>query len=545
MSKVAHYLQEHLVGEVMTSSDARRYFSTDSSIFSIPPSIIVYPRSERDIRKTARFAWQLAERGRIIPITARGWGTDLTGAAIGDGIMLVFPAHMNRIIELEQKSGVVVVEPGLNYGRMQQTLQTHERFLPPYPTSIEYSSIGGAVANNAGGEKSLKYGMTGDYTKALRVVLSNGDVIETGRLTRRELNKKLGLSTFEGELYRAMDALLDEYKDQLGATIKDVTKNVAGYNVFDIRRKDGSFDLTPLFVGSQGTLGIVSEITLETEQFNPETVVFGAFFESVQAACDIIEPLRKAPQMPSAIEIVDGQLLKIVHELNPNQLGKLLPDQMPAAALIIEIDDPNDRHRKKTVKFIRQLLEKHASEYREEIEPSRQAELWKIRHASATLLSHSSNQMKPLPLIEDAVVPVTQLHELIAGVYRLFSAQRLDVAIWGHAGDGNIHVQPFLDIGQLGDRQRAFRLMDGFYEMVIELGGSTTGQHNDGRLRGPYLPKVYGSDIYDLFRKIKQVFDPHNILNPGVKVNVTTDSVKPLLRSGYSLEHLYQHMPRS
>jgi glycolate oxidase len=172
MSKVAHYLQEHLLGEVMTSVDARRYFSTDASIFTLAPSIIVYPRNENDVRKTSRFAWQLAERGRVIPITARGWGTDMSGGALGSGIMLVFPAHMNRIVELDQKTGVVVVEPGLNYGRLQQTLQTHERFLPPFPASIEFSTIGGAVANNAAGEKSVKYGVTREYVKSLRVVLA-------------------------------------------------------------------------------------------------------------------------------------------------------------------------------------------------------------------------------------------------------------------------------------------------------------------------------------------------------------------------------------
>jgi glycolate oxidase len=194
-------LQEHLLGEVMTSADARRFFATDNSVFAVTPSIIVYPRGENDVRKTTRFAWQLAERGRIIPITARGAGTDLSGGALGEGIVVVFPAHMNRILELDQKTGVVVVEPGLNYGRLQQTLQTHERFLPPYPASIEYSTLGGAVGNNASGEKSVKYGVTRDYVRALRVVLANGEVIETKRLTKRELGKKLGLTTFEGEIY--------------------------------------------------------------------------------------------------------------------------------------------------------------------------------------------------------------------------------------------------------------------------------------------------------------------------------------------------------
>ena len=182
MSKIAHYLQDHIIGEVMTSTDARRYFATDASIFQLAPAVIVYPRNENDVRKTARFTWQLAERGRIIPMTARGSGTDLTGAALSSGIMMVFPAHMNRILELDTKTNTVTVEPGINYGKLQQTLQTHGRFLPPYPASFEYSSIGGAVANNATGEKSIKYGDTRKYVKSLRVVLANGEIITTGRI---------------------------------------------------------------------------------------------------------------------------------------------------------------------------------------------------------------------------------------------------------------------------------------------------------------------------------------------------------------------------
>jgi FAD/FMN-containing dehydrogenase len=135
MSKVAHYLQEHLVGEVMTSTDARRYFATDSSILQLAPALIVYPRNENDIRKTCRFSWQLAERGRVIPITARGSGSGQAGASLGSGILLVFPAHMNRVLELDTKANTVTIEPGINYGKLQQTLHTHGRFLPPYPAT--------------------------------------------------------------------------------------------------------------------------------------------------------------------------------------------------------------------------------------------------------------------------------------------------------------------------------------------------------------------------------------------------------------------------
>ena len=128
MSKVAHYLQDHLVGEVMTAQDVRRYFSTDSSVFEVTPAIVVYPRNENDVRKTARFSWQLAERGRIVPITPRGLGTDQAGGSLGPGIMMVFPAHMNKLLELDPKTGSAVIEPGINYGKLQQTLHTHGRF---------------------------------------------------------------------------------------------------------------------------------------------------------------------------------------------------------------------------------------------------------------------------------------------------------------------------------------------------------------------------------------------------------------------------------
>lgn len=545
MSKVAHYLQEHLLGEVTESADARKFFSTDNSIFSVTPSVIVYPRNENDVRKAARFSWQLAERGRIIPITARGAGTDYSGGALGNGVMVVFPAHMNRIVQLDTKTGNIIVEPGLNYGRLQQTLHTHERFLPPYPASIEYSSIGGAVANNAGGEKSFKYGTTQEYVKSLRVVLANGEVITTERLSKRELSKKLGLSTFEGEIYRQLDALLEENKSTIESMRRPVTKNASGYNLADIKKPNGSFDLTPLFVGSQSTLGIISEVTLTTEAFNPETTLFMASFDSIESACESIQELRGLPDVPSAIEMVDGHLLSFVDRLNPNQLKGCIEQPFPKIVLFIEFDSNSERMRKKCAKRARNILSKLATNYQEETDYSKQSRMWKVRQASASLLSHSEKRLKAIPLIEDAVVPPANLVQLLKGAYELFSAAKLQIAVWGHAGDGNVHIHPFFDLSQLGDRQRAFRLYDEYYKLVIGLGGTTSGQHNDGRLRAPLLPQVYAQEAYALLQKVKKIFDPFNIMNPGVKVDVTLDAIKPLLRSDYSLDHLYNHMPRS
>lgn len=545
MSKVAHYLQEHLSGEVMTNAGARRFFATDGGVFAVTPSVIVYPRNEQDVRKTARFTWQLAERGRVIPITARGLGTDQAGAAIGSGAVMVFPAHMHRILEYDGKTGEVIIEPGINYGKLQQTLHTHGRFLPPYPSSIEFSTFGGAIANNAAGEKTIKYGCTRDYVKSLRVVLANGELIETKRLTKRELSKKLGLATFEGEVYRALDALIDEHKEVIKSTQLAVSKNSAGYDLIDVKRKDGSFDLTPLFVGSQGTLGVITEATLKTEPFNPQTTLIAAFFDDLQVAEQVVLDIRKLPETPSAMEMVDEHLLNFLDQHNPNQLKGIVEKPFHKLIMLIEFDNFNIRLQKKMAKKVQKILSNNNVKYVVETEEEAKEELWKIRHSAAAVISHSEGSMKALPIIEDGVVPVENFEKYIKGVYDIFARYHLQAAIWGHAGNANIHMQPFLDLSQVGDRQKAFKVIDEYYKMVISLGGSTSGEHSDGRLRAPYLKDLYGEAIYSVFQKVKHIFDPYGTLNPGVKIDVKLDDIKPLLRHEYSMDHLYDHLPRS
>ena len=543
MSKVAHYLQEHLVGEVMTGTDARRYFATDGSILQLAPSLIVYPRSENDVRKTARFSWQLAERGRIIPITARGSGTNQTGSAIGSGIMLVFPAHMNRILEMDSKASTVTVEPGINYAKLQQTLHTHGRFLPPYPASLDYSTIGGAIAENVSGEKSIKYGDTRNYVKNLRVVLANGEVIETGRLNKRELSKKLGLATFEGEIYRSVDTLLEEHHDLIEQIERSVSHNNAGYALNNIKQRDGSFDLTPLMVGSQGTLGIVTEATLSTEAHNPQTTLMMARFDSIEYLQQAILELNNFPDLPSVVELIDQNVLEQVHELNPNQLKEIIKPPFPAFILLVEFDN-SDRSLKKIVKRADKLFEKYATAVQVETEPEEQVHLWKLREATSMLIGHNEGTRHSVPLI-DAAVPPERLREYIEAVYALLKDVGIKPALWGHAGDGNVYLQPELNLNQVGDLQKAFRFLNEYSALVIKLGGTISSSSSDGRMRTPYLEQMYGSELYSLFEKLKQIFDPYGTLNPGVKFGTSLDDIKGMIRTDYSLEHLYDHLPRS
>ena len=541
MSKIASYLQEHLSGEVMTGVDARRYFATDNSMLNLPPAAVIYPRNEHDVRKAARFTWQLAERGRVVPITARGSGTDQSGASLTDGLAVVFPAHQNRILELDSKSGTVTVEPGINFGKLQQTLQTHGRWLPVAPASAEYSSVGGAVANNSAGMYSLKYGDMGAYVRGLRVVLANGEVINTERLNKRELNKKLGLATFEGEIYRQIDTLLEENKELIAGLERATTRNSAGYNLLDIRRKDGSFDLSPLFVGSQGTLGIITEVVLNTESHEPGSTLFMAGFDSPQAAQNAIQELRAQSTMPAAIEFVDKHLLTQVQTANPNVLGGIVQPPFPAILLLVEYDNA-DTHLKRSLKHAQKILEKYSLHVVSETETAKQDQFWKLRHASTWLLTQNDGPRRALPLFGSAIVPPENWSKLLQGVYDIFARAKLPVGAWGHAGDGQVSVAPLLDLSQVGDRQIAFRMLDEYVKLVIALGGSTSG---DGRLHAPYLERVYGTEAYNVLRKVKQIFDPYGTLNPGVKIGVSMDDVKPLLRSTFNLEHLYDHLPRS
>ena len=543
MSKVADYLREHIVGEVLTTPAVRKFFSTDGSVFAVTPQMVVYPRSTDDIRKIARFSWQLAERGKVVPITARGAGSDQAGGALGDGIMLVFPAHLNKLLELDTKRNLARVQPGINYRNFQDTIKTHNRFLPPFPSSIDYCTIGGAVANNAAGERTVKYGCTRDYVSGLQVVLANGELIETRRLSKRELNHKKGLSTFEGEIYRQLDGLISDNAELIDSMQKEVSKNSAGYDLLDVKRADGSFDLTPLLVGSQGTLGIISEVDLKivTNNMNRSLAVVG--FSKIDEADGVVEEILKL--QPATIELVDKHLLEFIEEHYPNQLKGLLEAPFPEILLLIEFDNLGASVQAKKIKKLTKILKAVTNDYQITTDYDEREELWKIRHSAAAVIAHSEGAKKALPIIEDGVVPQAEFKKFIHTIYDLFKKYNIETAVWGHAGNANLHMQPMLDLGSTGDRQKVFRIMDEYYADVMKMGGSTAGEHNDGRLRAPYLPALYGEEVYKLFEAVKKIFDPHNILNPGVKIGVTREDQLRELRREYNMDRLGHHLPRT
>ncbi len=544
MNKVANYLQEHVLGEVLASQEVRKYFSTDGGVFELMPSLVVYPKNTQDVRKTTRFAWQLAEKGHALPITARGRGSDQGGAAIGSGIIMVFPTHMNRLLELDVKKRMARVQPGIIFRSFQDTMNSHDLFLPPYPSSIDFATLGGAMANNTAGEKTVKYGAMRRYTHSLEVVLANGEVIQTERISKKELEKRKGLTTFEGEIYRQIDGLIMDNWATIAkhAGSPHVSKNAAGYDLAGVKHKDGSFDLTPLFVGSQGTLGIITEAIIKLEPYTPRTTLLKISLSDLKSAGQVVAALMQL--QPSALEVVDIKLLEFLKRISPSKLKGLVAEPYPSLILLCEFDDAEKAQTKKAKQALK-VLRQNNIEVEATQDADEQQRLWAIRHSAAAVIWHVEGSKKALPIIEDGVVPHDKFPQFIEGIYQLFDKYKLDAAIWGHAGDANLHLQPFLDLGVLGDRQKVFKIMQEYYDMVLKLGGSTCGEHNDGRLRAPFLPKVYGADMYSLFKEVKKIFDPYNTLNPGVKIDVTLKDVAPLLRHEYSMEHLTDHLPRT
>ena len=243
--------------------------------------------------------------------------------------------------------------------------------------------------------------------------------------------------------------------------------------------------------------------------------------------------------------MVDRHLLEFIERHYPNQLKGLLEPPFPEILLLIEFDDLGRAVQSKKAKRLAKILGKVTQDFQITTDYDERDELWKIRHSAAALIAHTEANKKALPIIEDGIVPQAHFKSFIHKIYEIFKKYNLESAVWGHAGNANLHMQPFLDLATVSDRQKVFKIMDEYYTMVMQMGGSTAGEHNDGRLRAPYLPLLYGQEVYRLFEATKKIFDPHNIMNPGVKIGVTKADQLRELRREYNMDHLGHHLPRS
>lgn len=525
MNKVATYLNEHLQGEVMTAPTVCNQYATDGSVLTIQPDMVVFPRTTNDIRKIARFAWQLAEKGHVLPIVARGAGYDATGGALQKGIVIDLSRHLYAVEELDVKQKLARVQPGITVRALNDGLRFHSLTLPIESSHSSGYTIGGAIATNVRGDYAGKYGATNDYVHQLEVVLASGDVLQTGRMSKKELNKKKGLQTFEGEIYRSIDNLITDNQ----ALIKSLEESMsqAGYpGIMNVREKDGSIDLTPLFISSQGTLGIISEVIMRGEYVNSHKSSFLAIFKSADDARDAIDEALLA--RPATIEYFGGDLLK--QGLLQGKKFEWMSSELlkTGAVLLIEFDDYHERVRQKNAKkLIRKLQSKEFDMHIVEEDEDMIGSLGDIRSVLSLVQSPLEDRVITPSLLVDAMVPVGRFDEYRKELARLSKKHGVALPLYGHALDSLFSVYPSFDFSKVTDRQKMFKLLDEYGDVIAKLGGTLFAGAPEGRLRAPFVKREIGDDLAALYAEVKNIFDPFGFLNPGVK---QPDDMKLIVR---------------
>ncbi len=524
-------------GEVLTDEKTLEHYSKDGSIFQVKPWAVVFPKETMDIVALVR--WLREKKGKNpqetkLSITARGKATDQAGGPLNEGVIIRFPGYLDKILEIGPN--FVRVEPGAIFGEVNRELEKRGSFLPSYPASADFSTIGGAVANNGAGEKSAKYGPIRLYLKSLKMVLSSGSEVIIQPLKWPEFELKSQQLNFEGDIYRDIYSLIEKEKRTLERTKPKVPKHSTGYNLWDVIRQteEGKvFDLTQLVAGSQGTLGILTEVSLWTLPKPKYTGLLIAYFDDLPKSGLATAELLKFE--PSALEMVDRFLLELVKQENPTMLEGLLPEQMPQIVLLCEFDGDDLNEIKEKLAKARQAIQRIAFSTTSSTDPAAQEKLWQVRRSAALVAEGARGKKKALPFIEDVVVPPERFPEYVNYLYEIMQREQLEFSVWGHAGQGNIHIQPFLDVGDPADREKLFRISEEVYQIVAALGGVLSGEHNDGLMRTPYLPKFYPPELIKAWQEIKRIFDPLNIFNPGKKIGSDLNYAKSHLRSEYDV----------
>lgn len=515
MSKVAAYLRGHLAGEVSTRTDVRDALSTDLGVLKIKPEMAIYPRTTNDIRKVCRFAWQLADKGHVLPITVRGAGTDTTGASIGKGVSLVTTAHMNKIFEYDAKQKLVRLQPGATISSLNQALSLHGAAILSLAGSHAYGTIGGAVASAVAGPLAGKYGTIERAIDQLEVVLASGDVIQTGRINKRELNRRKGLEGFEGDIYRGIDGIIEENAELLDQLRSN---DATGYNtIADVKQKDGSFDLTPLFIGSQGTLGIITEMIMKAEFRNLHFGVAALVFASENAARDALDDLCK--MNPAFIEYFDATLFDTAVERGRSYAFYSAATQSikPASVVLIGFDDFSERHRNKHLKRI----VKHYDAMTDVAVTTADGDtaediLAALDVAYYTALPDHADQAAP-GILSGFHVPTERLEDFSHALRELAKKEHIALPLAGHVYTNTYSVYPSLELRKVSDKQKVFKLLDELTKLVYAHDGTMIAEGGEGRLKAKFIYGQLDEKVVAMYEAVRKVCDPHGFMNTGVK----------------------------
>ncbi len=541
---LADELRALVEGEVMSDAPSLESYSTDASLFKVRPSVAVAPRHAADVKKLVQFAVKKQASGERVTLTARAAGTCMSGGSLTESVILDFTKYFSAIGEVEGKE--IGVEPGVFFRNLEKVLNSNALMLPSYPASKELCALGGMIANNSGGEKTLAYGKTAKYVKELTVVLSDGNEYIFSPLNEEQLEEKKKLANFEGDIYRQLHRFLELHYDIVQHAKPHVSKNSAGYALWDVW--DGkTFDLTKLFVGSQGTLGLVTHAKLALVKPKPYRRLFVVYMKDIHHLASFTHEILAFH--PESLESFDDHTFKLALRYFPSLIGhmranmfslglqfipevlRILVKGVPKLIVLIELTDDAVPSLEERVQGLSAVLRREGLSFHVAVKEQAMDKYWAIRRESFNLLRHRVKDRQTAPFIDDLVVRPESLSEFLPRLQFILDKYThvMDYTIAGHIGDGNFHIIPLMNLHDPESRAAIRTLMSEVYTLVFEFGGSMTGEHNDGLIRSPYLEQMYGPTVCNLFREVKNLFDPHGIFNPHKKV-------------GSSLDYSFAHM---
>lgn len=531
-------------GEVLTDTATKEAYSHDASIYELIPEAVVVPKHTSDVQNLVRFVTKHKALYPRLSLTPRSAGTDMTGAAIGSSLVVDMTKHFSEIKSLQ--GNLLNVQPGAFIRDIDPYLNAKQLMLGCIPASRSICTIGGIVANNAGGEQSLRYGNAERSVRELKVVLADGNEYTIRPLTKRQLEMKMKEKTYEAGLYRSVYELIEANYDLIKNARPHVNKNSMGYNLWSVwDRGTGIFDLTHLFSGSQGTLGIITDITMEAVPKATHTGLLLAYLPSMKHLGDIIPAVMK--HNPATFEGFDDVTFNLgikYFSTFRKQLGtkEWLRQQtwllgsvakfrghLPNILLMIEFEGTTKAEVYDKISKLHDDLAQYKIRMDIEGDEATSAPFWQIRRASLGLLRNKVHDKYASAFIDDMTVQPQYLPEFLPKLRKIIRTYKLPATVSGHFGDGNFHVIPLMDITDTKDQLKLEPVIRELIPIVLQYGGTMAGEHNDGMVRGPWLPSVFGEPMYQIFKQTKEIFDPLYIFNPDKKTDASWE---------YSMDHI-------
>ncbi len=539
-------------GEIDNKPATLDTYSHDASMFELRPQLVVRPKDTKDVEKLVAWAAANKKQRADLSLTARSAGTDMSGGAINDSVIVDFLANFKQIKQVTTQTAHV--QPGVFYRDFEAETLKHQALMPSYPASRDLASVGGMVSNNAGGEKSLEFGKTENFVTELEVVFADGVARIVRPLKKAELDKKMAQPDFEGQVYKQLYDLLEANYDRVKAAKPHVSKNSTGYNLWDVwDRQSGIFDLTKLIVGAQGTLGLVTDIKFRLVPARSHSGLLVLFMKNTDDLGEIIPKVLEFK--PATFESFDDATLWLSIRFMPSfrrllgwrgflkLLVSLIPDGLqllrgiPKLILMVEFNGETEEEVRDQIRALHAELKKHRARYEingfeEDATAGKSEKFWIMRRYSFQLLRSKVKDKHTAPFIDDLVVPPQHLTEFLPQMRNLIKKYKLQATVAGHMGDGNFHVIPLMRLEDEVDRDKILPAMKEVNALVLKYGGSLSGEHNDGLVRGPWLEQMYGKEVLGLFKETKHIMDPQNIFNPHKKADADW---------GYSSSHIRDH----